>query len=190
MRPPFGLPAERVKVARQLLAADLRSPVTTSVGRLFDTVAALTGFHRTMSFEGQAAIGLETLAWTVPEAGPYPWPFAPVDGAALPVWDHAPLLTAVLDDLEGGAAPAVVARRFHEALAAGVVEAARALRPTRPFEALALSGGVFQNRLLVERVVARAAAAGFATWRHRQVPTNDGGVSLGQAALAAARRAG
>jgi hydrogenase maturation protein HypF len=188
LRPPFGFPAERLAVARKLLAADLRSPVTTSVGRLFDTVAALTGFGRTMSFEGQAAIGLETLAWRVAEAEPYPWPFARRAGDALPTWDHAPLLAAVLEDVEAGVAGSVVARRFHEALAAGVVDAALALRPTHPFEVLALSGGVFQNRLLVERVVVRAAAHDLSVWRNRAVPANDGGVSLGQAALAAARR--
>ena len=187
-RPPFAFPVERLNVARKLLAADLRSPVTTSVGRLFDTVAALTGFHRTMSFEGQAAIGLETQAWTVPEAEPYPWPFEARGADALPTWDHAPLLAAVLDDVSGGVAAAVVARRFHEALAAGIVDAARRLRATHPFDVMALSGGVFQNRLLVERVVARAEAEEFTVWRNREVPANDGGVSLGQVALAVARR--
>jgi hydrogenase maturation protein HypF len=188
LRPPFGFPSERLTVARKLLAADLRSPATTSVGRLFDTVAALTGFHRTMSFEGQAAIGLETLAWTVAAAEPYPWPFGTRGADALPTWDHAPLLAAVLDDVADGVPAAVVARRFHETLAAGVVAAARALQATHAFEVLALSGGVFQNRLLVERVVAEAAVHGFTVWRNREVPANDGGVALGQVALAAARR--
>jgi hydrogenase maturation protein HypF len=188
LRPPFGFPAERLTVARKLLAADLRSPATTSVGRLFDTVAALTGFHRTMSFEGQAAIGLETLAWTVAEAEPYPWPFGTRGADALSTWDHAPLLAAVLDDVADGVPTAVVARRFHETLAAGILAAARALQATHPFEVLALSGGVFQNRLLVERVVAGAEPHGFTVWRNREVPANDGGVALGQVALAAARR--
>lgn len=188
LRPPFAFPAERLTFARELVAADLRSPATTSVGRLFDTVAALTGFHRTMSFEGQAAIGLEAQAWAVAGADPYPWPFGTRGVDALPTWDHAPLLAAVLDDVEGGVPTAVVARRFHEALAHGVVAAALALRATHPFDVLALSGGVFQNRLLVERVVAGATAQGMEVWRNREVPANDGGVSLGQVALAAARR--
>ncbi|MFN2322763.1 MAG: Sua5/YciO/YrdC/YwlC family protein, partial [Trueperaceae bacterium] len=188
LRPPFAFPAERLNFARKLVAAGLRSPATTSVGRLFDTVAALTGFHRTMSFEGQAAIGLETEAWTVAAAEPYPWPFGTRGADALPTWDHAPLLAAVLDDVAAGVPTAVVARRFHEALAEGVVAAALALRATHAFDVLALSGGVFQNRLLVERVVAGAAAHDFTVWRNREVPANDGGVSLGQVALAAARR--
>jgi hydrogenase maturation protein HypF len=188
LQPPFAFPAERFAFARKLVAADVRSPVTTSVGRLFDTVAALTGFHRTMSFEGQAAIGLETQAWTVADADPYPWPFAVREGDPLPTWDHAPLLAAVLDDVAGGVPTALVARRFHETLAAGVVAAALALQATHPFEVIALSGGVFQNRLLVERVVARAAAHDLTVWRNREVPANDGGVSLGQVALASVRR--
>ncbi len=195
-RPPFGFPAERLALARRLVALGVRTPTTTSVGRLFDTVAALTGFHRTMSFEGQAAIGLETLARRAPEAEPYPWPFG-LDGAGTehppagddgtPTWDHAPLLAAILDDLSAGVSAAVVARRFHEALAAGVVEAALTLAERHPFEAVVLSGGVFQNRLLVERVLARARVHGLRVWRNERVPTNDGGVSLGQAAWAAAR---
>ncbi len=187
--PPFGFPAERLALARRLVALGVRTPTTTSVGRLFDTVAALTGFHGTMSFEGQAAIGLETLARGVRDAEPYPWPFGTLAGVGDgPVWDHAPLLAAVLDDVAGGVPRGVVARRFHEALAAGVVAAALTLRAEHPFEAVVLSGGVFQNRLLVERVFDRAVEHGLTVWRNRAVPTNDGGVSLGQAALAAVTR--
>jgi hydrogenase maturation protein HypF len=176
--PPFGFPPARVTVARRLVAKGVNAPTTTSVGRLFDTVAALLGFHHTMSFEGQAAIGLETLAWRVPAAAPYPWPF---DGVT---WDHAPLLAAVMADVEAGAPRPVVARRFHEALAQGVLEAAIALRATHPFDRVVLSGGVFQNRLLLERVVARLDAQAIGHWRNEAVPTNDGGISLGQLAMA------
>ena len=176
--PPFGFPAARVAVARRLVASGVNTPRTTSVGRLFDTIAALLGFHRTMSFEGQAAIGLETLAWRAPGEDPYPWPF---DGRT---WDHAPLLAAVMRDVEAGVAAARIARRFHEALAQGVLEAALALRAAHPCERVALSGGVFQNRLLVERIAARLDAQDIGHWRHGAVPTNDGGISLGQLALA------
>jgi hydrogenase maturation protein HypF len=77
-----------------------------------------------------------------------------------------------------------VARRFHEALAQGVVDAAVALRPSHPFERVVLSGGVFQNRLLVERIAARLDAQDIGHWRNALVPANDGGISLGQLALA------
>jgi len=178
LAPPFAFPPARVAVARRLVATGLHAPATTSVGRLFDTVAALLGFHRTMSFEGQAAIGLETLAWRVAEAEPYPWPF---DGTT---WDHGPLLAAVMDDVEAGVERARIARRFHEALAQGVLDAAVALAAAHPFERVVLSGGVFQNRLLVERVVARLATQDIGSWRNGAVPSNDGGISLGQLALA------
>jgi hydrogenase maturation protein HypF len=109
---------------------------------------------------------------------PYPWPF---DGR---VWDHAPLLAAVMDDVEAGVAPERVARRFHEALAQGVLDATLASRGARAFERVVLSGGVFQNRLLVERIGARLDAQDIGHWRNALVPANDGGVSLGQLALA------
>ena len=90
----------------------------------------------------------------------------------------------MLEDVAAGVAASVVARRFHEALARGVVDAALALRTEMAFERVALSGGVFQNRLLTERIAAGLAAQDIEHWRHAAVPTNDGGISLGQLALA------
>ncbi len=182
LRPPFNLPAARVQFARTLIESGLNTLRTTSVGRLFDTVAALTGFHRSMSFEGQAAIALEAAAQQAGPAerqGGYPWPF---DGRC---WDHAPLLAAVMDDLEAGTNRGSVAWRFHEALAAGVAQAAHDLQATVRFERVVLSGGVFQNALLVERTRAHLDRADIPHWCNRIVPSNDGGVSLGQLALAA-----
>ena len=182
-RAPIGLPAARVALARRLVERELNTFATTSVGRLFDTVAALTGFHHTMSFEGQAAIGLEAAALEARTLGaseaPYPWPF---DGRT---WDHGPLLGAILSDLESGRSRGEVALRFHEALAQGVADAAVALRGAHGFERVVLSGGVFQNALLVERVQVRLDKVDIQHWRNHAVPTNDGGISLGQAALAA-----
>ncbi len=182
-QPPFDLPAARLGFARQLIHTGLNTLRTTSVGRLFDTVAALTGFHRSMTFEGQAAIGLEAAARRTSESErdlePYPWPF---DGRT---WDHAPLLAALLDDIDAGASVARVAWRFHDALARGVAEAAISLRTDEPFERVVLSGGVFQNSLLVERIVLHLDGADIPHWRNKVVPSNDGGISLGQLALAA-----
>jgi hydrogenase maturation protein HypF len=84
--PPFGFPAARLAVARRLVATGLNAPRTTSVGRLFDTVAALLGFHGTMSFEGQAAIGLEALARRAAAEEPYPWPFDGRTGTTPRCW--------------------------------------------------------------------------------------------------------
>jgi hydrogenase maturation protein HypF len=179
LRPPFDFDPAKVALVRQLIARGLHTPRTTSVGRLFDSVAALVGFDRRMSFEGQAAIALEALAREVIDDRPYPWPFA--DG----VWDHAPLFEALLLEREAGVGVARIARRFHETLARGVLAAAAALRRQWPFEGIALSGGVFQNRLLLERVLTLSALEGVTVVRHAAVPTNDGGVALGQLALAA-----
>lgn len=181
---PFAFPEERVRLAQQLVRRGVNAPATTSVGRLFDTVAALTGFRRSMSFEGQAAMWLESLAWQAPPQSPYPFPF---EGGC---WDYAPLLEAVMDDVMAGHDAPVIARRFHEALAQGVLEATLALKPHSPFEAVALSGGVFHNRLLQERLAQRFREVGLELWCNQQVPAGDGGISLGQAALAAAQRGG
>jgi hydrogenase maturation protein HypF len=129
LAPPFGFPAARVAVARRLVATGVNAPATTSVGRLFDTVAALLGFHHTMSFEGQAAIGLETLAWQAPEGAVPVAVRRPRAGTtrrcSRPSWTTSrPVRRA-----------SVIARRFHEALAQGVVEAALALRARTPSSA-------------------------------------------------------
>jgi hydrogenase maturation protein HypF len=176
LEPTFSFPAERVRVARALLPTSI---LTSSIGRLFDTVAALVGFRRTMSFEGQAAIWLENLARHAQPQKPYPFP---LDGC---IWDYAPLLESVLQDVTRGLDAAFIARRFHEAIARGILEAT--LSCSKEFEAVVLSGGVFQNSLLTERSLELLSARGFQVWINRAVPPNDGGISLGQVALAAAR---
>jgi hydrogenase maturation protein HypF len=181
LEPPFDFPAKRVHVARGLLRANLNTIPTSSIGRLFDTVAALLGFTRTMSFEGQAAIWLEHLARHAPIQTPYPFAF---DGQT---WDYMPLLERVLEDAIRGLDKTLIARCFHEAIAHGILEATLVLSDSRHFDAVVLSGGVFQNRLLTERSLELLAARGFKVWINREVPANDGGISLGQVAMAAAR---
>ncbi len=178
LAPPFDLPAQRVRVARALLPTSI---LTSSLGRLFDTVAALLGFTRTMSFEGQAAIWLEHLAGQASPQTPYPFAFD------TQTWDYLPLLERILEDVTRGVDQPVVARRFHEAIAHGILEATLALADLQHFEAVVLSGGVFQNRLLTERSLELLNARGFKVWINREVPANDGGISLGQVAMAAAR---
>jgi hydrogenase maturation protein HypF len=169
------LPEAPITVARSLIQSGLNVPLTSSMGRLFDTVSALTGFHRKMSFEGQAAMRLEALARTAGPQSPYPFPF---DGRT---WDYRPLLEAVLEELDRGVEVATIARRFHEAVATGVVEAARFFS----CPVVVLSGGVWQNALLHHLEVEGLREAGFSVWWNRQVPAGDGGISLGQVALAA-----
>jgi hydrogenase maturation protein HypF len=176
------LPERVVRAALGMVRSGVNTPTTTSVGRLFDTVAAVTGFVRTMSFEGQAAMQLEGLARTSRDDGTYPLPF---DGRT---FDHRVLLGAVLDDLHAGAAAATVARRFHRGLSRAVVAAATELAGRHGVEVVCLSGGVWQNRLLFDLTLPKLRASGLEVWWNEAVPLGDGGVSLGQVALAAAAR--
>ncbi|MFN7989810.1 MAG: carbamoyltransferase HypF [Thermoanaerobaculia bacterium] len=173
--------SERTLLAR-MVATGTRSPVTTSAGRLFDAVAALLGLHPKAAFEGQAAMALEALA-DAGERGAYPFPLVPADAAGTPATlDWGPLLLALLEDGARGVGAPVRSARFHNALAGGIVEAARHAGSPR----VALSGGCFQNRLLLERTCARLVAEGFEVLTHRLVPPNDGGIALGQVMVAAA----
>jgi hydrogenase maturation protein HypF len=160
------------------------SPPTSSAGRLFDAVAAILGVRDAVNYEGQAAVELEQLADPA-EPAAYPARVAGAGSGLLLVGTD--LVRAVVDDLEAGVAPPLVAARFHNGLAAATVAACQALRETTGLEAVALSGGVFQNLLLLERVVTGLEGHGFRVLVHSRVPPNDGGISLGQAAVAGAR---
>ena len=178
-------PGER-RLLAQMLRRGVNSPMTTSAGRLFDGVAALLGLHQRVSFEGQAAIALEFAADTsIHEA--YPLPLEPPPGVepgseAAFVLDWRPLVGAALDDLRRRVPAGIMAARFHNALVDAIVAAARQVGQSR----VALSGGCFQNRWLTERAAARLDEAGFQVLLHRQVPANDGCISLGQVMVAAA----
>ena len=185
-----GLAVVRRQAARwadvvRLSRTGLASPLTSSAGRLFDAVAAIVGLRDAVTYEGQAAVELEQLA----PAGcrdAYPVPAgAGLRGAT------RPLVWAMVDDVRRGAPPDVVAVRFHNGLADATVAAARDAASQEGLSVVALSGGVFQNVVLLQRVLSGLAAAGLRVLVHRQVPPNDGGLCLGQAAVAAARdRAG
>jgi hydrogenase maturation protein HypF len=177
MRFPFAFP-RRYEIARELVAKNVRTFRTTSMGRLFDAVAALLGFTREVTFEGQAAMWLEQCASaSVGACGPYVLPLR--DGEL----DYRPLLRRIIADRKGGADPAAIARAFHLAVADAIVAVHRTLGAGGP---LVASGGVFQNRLLLETLHERL---GKRLWINRAVPPNDGGISLGQAAIAAFRAA-
>jgi hydrogenase maturation protein HypF len=161
----------------------VQSPPTSSAGRLFDAVAAIVGVRDAVNYEGQAAIELEQLADPA-EMGAYRAGIAA--GPPLRVLG-TDLVRAVVDDLRAGGEPPVVAARFHNGVAMAVVDAAVALRERTGLATVALSGGVFQNLLLLGRVVAWLEERGFQVLTHSRVPPNDAGISLGQAAVAAAR---
>ncbi|MDQ6887833.1 MAG: carbamoyltransferase HypF [Gemmatimonadota bacterium] len=174
--PPFRFPP-RYLAARRLAGSGPRTFPTTSAGRLFDTVAALVGFTREVTFEGQAAIWLEQLARRDGSARSYPVPFA---GGEL---DFRLALLAVVDDRARGRAVEEIARAFHRGLARGIADAIIALCDGEATDTAVLSGGVFQNDLLLADVVASLGTTRIQLWTNREVPPNDGGISLGQAAL-------
>ncbi|MFI7702536.1 carbamoyltransferase HypF [Nonomuraea sp. NPDC049480] len=163
------------------LAGD--APLTSSAGLLFDAVSALLGVRDTVTYEGQAAIELEQHADPA-EPGAYRARLAPGDLLAVEGGD---LVHAAAEDLAAGVPTPVIAGRFHNGVCDAIVRSCAALRDATGLSAVALSGGVFQNALLLERTVERLKGAGFRVLTHARVPPGDGGISLGQAAVAAAR---
>ena len=170
--------AER-RLLMQALERRVNAPITTSAGRLFDAVASILDLRQLAGFEGQAAMMLE---WAADEtvADAYPFEITPGFGSHWPplVLDWEPMIRALLADVARGTATATMAARFHETLARMIVAVAEAVAWPR----VALSGGCFQNRLLLERTLARLRAAGFSPCWHQRVPPNDGGIALGQIA--------
>ena len=175
---PFSFPA-RYRDALRLVRANIRTFATTSMGRLFDTVAALLGFTRAITFEGQAAMWLEGMARRHPFREAYSFPFS---GGEL---DFRPLLAKVVNDRLAGREPGEIARAFHLGIAVGLRDAVLDLCGKHGIDTLALSGGVFQNELLLSDLKALLQGKPIQIWTNREVPSNDGGISLGQSALAA-----
>jgi hydrogenase maturation protein HypF len=169
---------------RRMLERRFQTPLTSSAGRLFDAVAALAGVRDRVSYEGQAAVELEWLAMGSPAAGVYP--FEVTEQTPLVV-DTRPLIGAVANEVRKGVSAAVIARRFHSTVVEIIAAVCGRLRRDTGLEAVVLSGGVFLNALLTQEVSARLRGEGFRVYRHRLVPPNDGGLSLGQLAVAAAR---
>lgn len=166
-----------------LTRAGVNAPLTSSAGRLFDAVSALLGVRDVVTYEGQAAIELEYVADPA-ETGTYQ---VPVSADAVARVQVAHLIRAIAEDLAAGTSVPVLAARFHNALADIVVGVCQRLRELHGLSTVALSGGVFQNALLLDRCLAGLEAHGFTVLTHCQVPPNDGGISLGQAAIATAQ---
>jgi hydrogenase maturation protein HypF len=167
---------------KQVLVKKLNSPMTSSVGRRFDAVAALAGLCDVSGFEGQAAMALEFALPAEPSDKAYS--FRVVEGKGSPRFIiQAPVWDELLDDVKKKVLPGEIAAKFHNMLAEVIVWAAR----TSKMERVALTGGCFQNRYLTERSVMRLREEGFKAYWHQRVPPNDGGIALGQV-LAAARQ--
>ena len=183
-----------------MLAKKLNSPVTTSMGRLFDAVASLVNLRQQIRFEGQAAMELEFALDGIETDEAYPLPIADCGlrnkmasegetnselrtANSEMILDWSPMIEAILADVKAGIPAGIISAKFHNALAEGIVAVAKRAGQNR----VVLSGGCFQNRYLTERAVRRLQAEGFRPYWHQRVPPNDGGIALGQvvAALAA-----
>lgn len=185
--PPVAHFGQDLDLLAQQLVRGINCPQTTSMGRMFDAVASLVGIRHTTSYEAQAAIELEIAAARARRRDDPGYRFAVTwtKRTRMMVW--APVLAAVVADVAAGVEPGRVAWRFHQAVAAAVVDLAAAIGQERRITDIALSGGVFQNALLTELCVDGLDRAGLCPHVHEVVPPNDGGLALGQAYIAAHR---
>ena len=164
---------------RQMLTRGLQAPMTSSAGRLFDAVAAIAGIRQQNTFEGQAAMELEfAIHPCVGEAYPFE-----IKGTAPSEIDWRPIIVEIVKDVRAGSEPGEIAAKFHNTMVEIIVTVAKHAGQTR----VVLTGGCFQNRHLTERSVQRLLEEGFRPYWHQRVPTNDGGIALGQI-MDAARR--
>ncbi|MBN1964349.1 MAG: carbamoyltransferase HypF, partial [Anaerolineae bacterium] len=168
------------QIVIQQVQRRLNTPLTSSAGRLFDAVAAMLGLCLVATFEAQAAIALELAARQADLNTAQPYPFM-IAGGLLRV---GPLLAGIVADAQAGRPVSEIAAAFHVTLAAMVVAAAEGVRESHGLATVALSGGVFQNRLFLRLARERLRVHGFTVLTHRQVPANDGGLSLGQVVIA------
>ncbi|MCU7905045.1 MAG: carbamoyltransferase HypF [Candidatus Thiodiazotropha sp. (ex Epidulcina cf. delphinae)] len=186
--PIVWLNRQPVKVLAGMIEAGVNSPLSSSCGRLFDAVAAILDIRReSISYEGQAAIELETAAQRSNCSTSDVYTLQIIVDEGVHLLDSATLWPALLDDLRAGIDRQRIAWRFHLGLATGLCEMASGLARANGVETMALSGGVFQNRTLFELVTSQLQDSGFSVLSHHNVPSNDGGLALGQAAIGAAR---
>jgi len=186
--PLEGLPimsqiaTDEVEIVKAQLKRRLNSPLTSGAGRLFDAVSALAGLRGQIDYEAQAAIELEMIAPDdVTGFEPYPFTIAKEKPAVIKLHD---LISAVVNDVRTGFRPDVISARFHLTVARVILETCRLISRQSGLNTVALSGGVFQNRLLLNLAIEALERDGFQVLSHRLVPGNDGGISLGQAAIA------
>jgi hydrogenase maturation protein HypF len=183
----FADPQQR-RVVLQMMEKGINSPLTSSLGRLFDAVAAIIRLRAKVAFEGQAAMELEMIA-DDNESGRYEFTWAEKAGGTIGIAGAA-IIRGVVRDVAAGAAPTAISARFHNTLIVLFDQLCRHLRARTGIDRVALSGGVFQNDRLLVGLTQALEKSGFDLLTHRLVPANDGGLSLGQAVVAAAQVGG
>jgi hydrogenase maturation protein HypF len=179
------IPQARVLTALQMMERQVNSPLTSSCGRLFDAVAALVNLRYEVNYEAQAAIELEMCRDE--EAAGQPYPLGLNEAGDLLQIDCRPLFRAMVEDLLRGATAGEISQRFHDGLVATLAAIARILRERTSLNTVCLSGGTFQNACLANGLEHQLQSDGFKVYTHSQVPAGDGGISLGQAVVAAHR---
>ncbi len=179
------IPQARVLTVLQMMDRQVNSPLTSSCGRLFDAVAALINLRYEVNYEAQAAIELEMCRDEAAAGQPYPFGLSEV-GDLLQI-DSRPLFRAIVDDLLRAASAGEISQRFHDGLIGVLATIARILRKRTSLNTVCLSGGTFQNTFLVNGLEHQLQCEGFEVYTHSQVPAGDGGISLGQAVVAAHR---
>ncbi len=182
---------KKVELIIKMIEGNLNSPLTSSAGRLFDAVSSIIGLKDAVTFEGEAAIALElaALEWREGEGVPHElkhYPFEVSNDTPLRI-NTTLLIRGIVDDIHQGSSAGFIAARFHLSLTGVIVAALSKIRESTGIEVAALGGGVFQNSLLLNETVKELVKEGFQVYYNEKTPLNDGGISLGQAAVAAER---
>ncbi|RPJ19441.1 MAG: carbamoyltransferase HypF, partial [Chloroflexi bacterium] len=182
---PFlqNMDKQAIRTLKQQIDKKLNSPLTSSMGRLFDAVASLTGIRNDVTYETQATLEMEVLSKPfMPAAKPYPYTIDETQSGTLIRLKE--LLSAIVQDVRANEAVGMIGARFHKTVAEVAIEICRRARKTTGLNEVALSGGVWQNQILFDLVRAGLEQENFTVYFHKQVPTNDGGLALGQAVIA------
>jgi len=174
-----------IEVIKRQIERKINSPLSSSMGRLFDAISALLGIRGEIDYEGQAAVELEMAAYEEDDAhAQESYPYRIVEDEGVRVVRLRDLLSAVMADLHQGISKGRISVKFHNTVAQMINEMCHLIADETGIKQVALSGGVFQNRLLLRKTVSFLESSGFQVFTHRQVPCNDGGISLGQAVIA------
>jgi hydrogenase maturation protein HypF len=177
--------AVEVELIKRQIQAGLNSPLNSSLGRLFDAVSALLDIRGEIDYEGQAAVELEMAAYDAGDkVGSDSYPYSIIEHDGTKIIRLKELLSAIVADLYKGVSEATISVKFHNTTARMICEMCKSIAKSTGINQVALSGGVFQNRLLLRKVVPLLESACFSVLTHKQVPCNDGGISLGQAVIA------
>jgi hydrogenase maturation protein HypF len=182
---PFvrGLNRRRTETFFEVIERGVNSPLTSSTGRLFDAVAAMAGVREHINYEAQAAIELEAVMEETPQGDGYP--FAIRDEGGVWIIDSRPMFLALIQDIRAGVPIAIISRRFHSGFVDVLARTAELVRGRTSLDRVCLSGGSFQNCFLSEHLQTRLERNGFQVFTHAEVPCGDGGISVGQALIAA-----